>query len=210
MRLFQFWYSPFAAKIRKYLDLKGLDCEIVEVPYLDRRELVAVTGGYALVPVLEDGDQVVTDSARISAYLDERYAPSLRDEPATVMIEQWAEGPLEEIAFRVAAPGIESRFPQAQGGREDARSLFRLMRERRFGRGCIEAWRRDAESLSEQLSTLLSPVAKAVSRRRFILGDEPSLADAAVFGQLTMVELSAPGWLAARTPGLRDWWQRMK
>jgi glutathione S-transferase len=37
MRLFQFSYSPFAAKVRACLELKGVAFEPVEVPYLDRR-----------------------------------------------------------------------------------------------------------------------------------------------------------------------------
>ena len=36
-RLFQFHTSPFCAKVRKILDYKGVDYEIVEVDYLDAR-----------------------------------------------------------------------------------------------------------------------------------------------------------------------------
>jgi glutathione S-transferase len=210
MRLFQFSFSPFAAKVRRCLELKGLPFEVVEVPYLDRREIVALTGGQVHVPVLEDGGRVVTDSGRITAYLDERYPPSLRADPVAVLIEQWADGPLEDVAFRVAAPGLEERFAELQDGRQDARAMFRLVKERRYGTGCIDAWRRDADALSAQLMTLLAPVAKAVTRRPFLLGEVPGLADAAVYGQLYMVEAGAPGWIAARMPSLRDWWERVR
>jgi glutathione S-transferase len=210
MRLFQFSYSPFAAKVRKCLELKGLEVEVVEVAYLDRRELVALTGGHVHVPVLDDGGKVVTDSARITAYLDERYESSLRLDPLAVVVEQWAEGPLEDVAFRVATPGLEARFAQIQGGREDARALFRVMKERRYGAGCVEAWRREADELSARLVALLAPVAKKVGRQPFLLGETPTLADAAVYGQLFMVEAGAPGWIAACAPALRDWWERLR
>src|SRR4051812_41867507 len=99
MKLFQFAYSPYAAKVRKCLELKHLAYEIVEVPYLDRRELMAVTGGSVHVPVLVDGRTVVTDSPRITAWLDEHHAPSLRPGalagPA-VVFEQWADQVLED------------------------------------------------------------------------------------------------------------------
>jgi glutathione S-transferase len=62
----------------------------VKVPYLDRRALRPFTGGYVHVPVLEDGGTVVTDSACMTAWLDERYAPSLRADPLAVLIEAWA------------------------------------------------------------------------------------------------------------------------
>ena len=44
MRLHGFSYSSFVAKVRKCLGLKGLAFEM-GVPYLGRRELVALTGG---------------------------------------------------------------------------------------------------------------------------------------------------------------------
>jgi len=213
MRLFQFAYSPYVAKVRKCLELKGLEYEAVDVPYLDRRDLIALTGGYGYVPVLEDGGRVVTDSSRITAYLDERYPPSLRAGPLgplTVIVEQWAEGPLEDGVFRVACPGIEARFASLQGGREDARVLFRLMKERKYGTGCIEAWKRDAPSLSAHLEAALTPVAEAVASRPFLLGDLPTLADAAVYGQLHFLEVGTPGWLSSRMPALSPWFARIR
>ncbi len=210
MRLFQFSYSPFAAKVRKCLELKGLAYDLVEVPYLDRRELVALAGGYAHIPVLEDGGRVVTESARITAYLDERYAPSLRADPVAALVEGWADGILEDVLFRLATPGVEARFAELQGGREDARALFRIVKERKFGTGCIDAWKRDADVLSARVAELLAPVAAAVADRRFLLGARPSLADAAVWGELYMLELAVPGWIQTRVPGLRDWWERMR
>src|ERR1700760_4240192 len=106
MRLYSFAYSPYVAKIRKCLELKGIEFEVVEVPYLDRRELIAKTAGYSSVPVLDDGGEIVTDSARIGASLDARSPRSLRADPLAVVLEQWADGPFEDAAFRVAAPGL--------------------------------------------------------------------------------------------------------
>ncbi|HUK65931.1 MAG TPA: glutathione S-transferase family protein [Anaeromyxobacteraceae bacterium] len=209
MRLFQFSYSPFAAKVRRCLELKGLAYEAVEVPYLDRRELVASTGGYAHVPVLVDAGEVVTDSARITAYLDRRYPPSLRSDPESVLVEQWADNLLEDAAFKVACPGLEDRMA-AWNGREDARAIFRLMKERRYGLGCIERWRREAEGRCEELVAMLGPVVALVAERPFLLGGAPTLADASVYGQLFMIEAAAPGFIPARLPALRDWWERVR
>lgn len=209
MRLFQFWYSPYVAKVRKCLELKGLTFEPVEVPYLDRRELVAFTGGYAHVPVLDDGGEVVTDSARIVAYLDERYPPSLRADPLAVVVEQWAEGPLEEAAFRVAAPGMEDRFAALQGGREDARAVWVLMKERRYGAGALAAWRRYRAEHVRAVQALLEPVAWAAARRAFFLGDAPTLADAAVYGQLFMLDVALPGFVAEHLPALAAYYRRV-
>ena len=208
MRLLQFAYSPFAAKVRKCLELKGLEFEIVNVPYLDRRELVALTGGTLHVPVLEDRGRVMEESARITAYLDETYRPSLREDPLAVVIEGWADNVLEDVAFRLGSPGVFDRFAELEGGRADTPAFFRLIKERRWGPGCLDAWRSGERSLADRLVSLLRPIGEALAGRPFLLGQRPSLADAAVYGQLFMVELALPGLLERELPGLAAWYRR--
>lgn len=211
MRLLQFPYSPFAAKVRICLGAKQLDCELVDVPYLDRRELVALTGK-VMIPVLVDGDRVIEDSPRITAYLDERYGPSLRAGPLgslTVTLEQWADQTLEDSTFRLACPGLVSLIGTWDPGRElEAKAMFSLVKERRYGTGCIAEWKRDEARYTAKVIELLAPLSRAVEQRPFMLGDSLSLADAAVAGQLVMVEAALPGWLAKHVPGLTSWFAR--
>jgi glutathione S-transferase len=208
LRLHQFLYSPFAAKVRKCLELKGLAFEAVEVPYLDRREIVALTGGVH-VPVLQDGGAALADSARITAYLDERYPPSLREDPLAVVLEGWADQVLEDVAFRIAAPGIQDRFAALEGGRQDAAALFRLIKERKFGAGCIEAWRAAQGAFTDRLRELVRPIEAALADREFILGSRPTLADAAVWGELWMLEFGLPGFIGRTLPAMAEWYQRV-
>jgi glutathione S-transferase len=211
MKLYQFAYSPFAAKVRKCLELKGVDYTVVEVPYLDRRALLAVAGDVQ-VPVLVDGQSVVNDSPRITAYLDERYSPTLRPGPLTgtaVVYEQWADQLLEDVAFRLAAPLIEERMAELNGGREDAPALFRLVKERKYGVGCIDAWTAQEGELEAKLQTMLAPLAHTLSEQPFLLGDHPTLADAAVWGQLYMIEAVKPGRTVVFAPGLGAWYRRV-
>ncbi len=209
MRLFGFSFSPFVAKVRRCLEWKGMPYSYVEVPYLDRRELLALTGGYVHVPVLEDGGTVVTDSARITAWLDEHHAPSLRVDPLAVVIEGWADNVLEDVAFRIACPLIEPELPRLFGGRDDARAMWRLGKERKFGPGCIEAWAREADVLQGRASALLQPLSTKLRSQPFLLGATPSLADAAVYGQLSFLEMASPGWVASRAPGMKQWYGRV-
>ena len=39
-KLYQFLGSPFCAKVRKILAFKGVEFEVVEVDYLERKELL--------------------------------------------------------------------------------------------------------------------------------------------------------------------------
>ena len=207
MRLLQFSYSPFAAKVRVCLKLKQLACELVEVPYTQRAELVKLAGGVG-VPVLVDGSTVVTDSPRITAYLETKGGPSLREHPLAPLLEQWADHWLEETAFRLACPGLEDRMGKDQG--EEARLMFRLVKERRYGAGCIGLWRGEQARYAAETKTLLAPLVEAVRATGFALGNAPSVADAAVVGQLHMVEAALPGWVASDVPALAAWFEHLR
>ena len=206
MRLLQFSYSPYAAKVRTCLKLKELECELVNIPYTQRGELVRVSGGIG-VPVLVDGETVVTDSSRIAAYLETKGGPSLREPPLAPVLEQWADNWLEESAFRLACPGREDRVGAEQG--EEARLMFRLVKERKYGAGAVAAWRADQAKYSDETRALLQPIAEAVRTTGFVLGGAPSLADAAIVGQLVMVEVALPGWVRAQAPELGAWFERL-
>jgi glutathione S-transferase len=210
IRLHLFVHSPYAAKVRKCLELKGLAFEVVEVPYLDRRELTRLTGGI-YVPAIEDGGTAMAESARITAYLDERYAPSLRKDPLAVVLEAWADNVLEDVAFRLASPGLYDRFAGLHGGRADAAELFKLLKERKFGPGCLDVWRASAGAFTARLQELLRPIEAAVADREygFILGPAPSLADAAVWGELWMLEIAYPGFVEKSLAGLAAWYRRV-
>jgi|ERR1041385_8988408 glutathione S-transferase len=208
IRLLQLAYSPYAAKVRKCLELKKLDHELVEVPYMDRREVMRLTG-QVVVPVLVDGDHIVWDSPRITTHLDERYPVSLRPSAAAVVFEQWADSTLEDVAFRIASPMVEPRIAEQSGGRADAPGMYRYIKERKFGAGCIDLWKRTTPELTAKLRSICAPLARTLESQPFLLGDAPTLADAAVWGNFYMLEWASPGWTARELPELAAWYARL-
>ena len=207
MKLYQFAYSPYAAKVRSCLAIKKLAYEIVEVPYMDRRDVVQLSG-QVVVPVLVDGSTVVADSGRICAYLDERYAPSLRPTAAAVVFESWADGAFEDVAFRIACPPIEKKLNELNQ-RNDSAAMYRFVKERKFGFGCIDTWAKETPALLTKLRGLLAPIVRTLETQPFLLGDTPTLADAAVWGNFYMLEWAMPGWVAKETPEMRAWYERV-
>lgn len=206
MRLYQFSYSPYAAKIRIALKLKHLECEWVEVPYTNRAELVKVSGGIG-IPVLVDGSTVISDSPRILAHLETKGGPALRSNPLSVVLEQWADNWFEETAFHLACPGLEDLMGATQG--EEARLMFRLVKERRYGAGAVAQWRADQAKYSAETKSMLEPIAAAVRATGFVLGSSVSVADAAIAGQLHMVEAALPGWVKREVPALSGWYEAL-
>ena len=77
LTLYQREQCPFCTKVRRVLTDLNLEYRIVNVPKLgsERSEVLALEGIESPdVPILVDGDQVITDSDRIVAHLREKYA----------------------------------------------------------------------------------------------------------------------------------------
>jgi glutathione S-transferase len=76
MRLYQAEWCPFSHRVRAKLTELGIDYEIINVPAStkSRAELEEVAGTRA-IPVLVDGERVITDSGEAISYLEQRHAP---------------------------------------------------------------------------------------------------------------------------------------
>jgi glutathione S-transferase len=188
MKLYRFRYSPYARKVQMVLDLLGVSPEIVEVAYSDRDELATLTGGYIHVPVLvDDQGKVVTDSRAICEHLltgdaAKKLVPSPLEGPIWAYAD-FIEGPLEDVLFRIGSPAVRDAWP-----RPGERALYVLVKERKFGAGCVDAWERDREGLIARARHLLAPTLQTLAARPFLFGDAPTLADAALYGQCVMLE----------------------
>lgn len=209
MKLYRFPYSPYARKVQLLLDLLGEPYELVEVKYGDRRELSRLTGGYIYVPVLLDRDgSVVVESRTICERLLGRAA---NDElaPKSLAGPVWAyhdfcDGPLEDVLFRIATPALQATWDDPF-----ERALFTLVKERKFGAGCVDAWRRERPELVRRARHLLEPTVETLQLRPFLFGDAPTLADAALYGLLAMLEVGDPTLLEAFPAALREHSERL-
>jgi len=72
LRLYRFPYSTNVERVALALAFKGVEVESVAVDPADRSVARAVSG-QDLVPVLVDGDEVITDSTRILHHLEARF-----------------------------------------------------------------------------------------------------------------------------------------
>ena len=72
--LFQMEDCPYCGLVRRKLQALGLDYQVkVQHSNSDLRTDVIELSGQKSVPLLQDGDTVMDDSAKIMAYLDETY-----------------------------------------------------------------------------------------------------------------------------------------
>jgi glutaredoxin/uncharacterized protein (DUF302 family) len=75
MRLYQAEWCPFSHRVRAKLTELGIDYELVNVPASTqkRTELEEIAGTKA-IPVLVDGERVITDSGEAISYLEQKHA----------------------------------------------------------------------------------------------------------------------------------------
>jgi glutathione S-transferase len=188
MKLYRFRYSPYARKVQMVLDLLGARYDLIEVPYSDRNEIARVTGGYVYVPVLvDDSGRVVIESRDICQHLlagaeGERLVPPPWQGPIWAYAD-FVDGPLEDVLFRIASPAVRDRWPNPGD-----RALYVLVKERKFGAGCVDAWQRDRDALVQKARKLLAPTLVTLASRKFLFGDAPTLADAALYGVCKMLD----------------------
>jgi glutathione S-transferase len=202
MKLYRLRYSPYARKVQMLLDLAALQYELIEVSYGDRNELAKLTGGYIYVPVLvDDGGQVILESRVISdVIVSRREAKHLVPSPFEGPIWAYADfvdGPLEDILFRIASPAVRDAWATPF-----ERALYVLIKERKFGAGCVEAWERDRKSLVAKARQLLAPTLATLEQTPFLFGQKPTLADASLYGNCAMLEEAAPELLGEISAGL--------
>jgi len=209
LRLFQFASSPFCAKVRKILDYKGPAYELVEVDYLERKELL-LASGQIMVPALTlESGETITDSDRIAARLDELYPeptifpPDLRG--IHLALARYFDSELEDALFRAAVPDEIAHY-RRQG--RDREALWRLLRERKYGAGFCDAMVSGNRANMDRVREMLAPLDDSMRERAFLLG-RIGYADFALYGQLYYLgftgELKIPSGLA----NLRAFYERM-
>jgi glutathione S-transferase len=162
------------------------------------------------VPVLvDDGGRVTVESRRICELLladdsTSRLAPSPLEGPIWAYSD-FCDGPLEDLLFRVASPYVRDAF-EAPG----ERALYTLIKERKFGAGCVDQWQGDREALLDRARLLLAPSIRTLRSVPYVFGDAPTLADAALYGFLAMLFEAEPSLPGALAPELCPYMARLE
>jgi len=134
------WRIPFSTNVERValaLGHKRLEVEWVDVDRLDRTSVLEASG-QPLVPVLEEGGRIVSDSTAILEYLEERYPdPPLypRDESrraeAALMIDWfnrvWKRPPNELERMRSVEERVEKRVRAQAEELERSRDRFEAL-----------------------------------------------------------------------------------
>lgn len=212
LTLVQHPVSPFCASISTVLEAAGLPYTTHNVEIWDRRPVIALTdGAYYAIPVLVDARTpraVVVYEARddgqdLARYLDAQEQLGLF--PAALgglqeIIVQYIEGQVEDVGFRLNDAYFLPSLPDAV-----ERTMYIRHKERKFGKGCLEQWRRERDGLYARLVDALVPLERMLSHAPYLLGERPSFADYALYGVLRNYTYTAHNHLPPELTQIARW-----
>lgn len=185
--------SPFSEKIRLILGYKGLTWRSVMVPpIMPKPDVVALTGGYRRTPFLQVGRDIYCDTMLMCQVI-EAAAPEPSLYPASAagtasMLAHWADTQLfwSAIPYTMQPAGLASIF---EGAPPEAIKAFAADR----GSFAPNLKRPTPADATAQLQTFLGWLgAHLADGRRFMCGNEPSIADFSVAQCLWYVRRAPP------------------
>lgn len=199
--------SPFSWRTRLALAHKGLTPdEYVPVKFTDK-EIIAFSG-QGFVPVLVDGDKVVSDSWAIALYLEEAYPerPSLfgagQGPALTAFFKSWGDTALNAAVFPLVIADLHANIDPAD------QDYFRQTREKRLGR-TIESFAAERPKFLAALDKVLAPLRAHLAGSRFVCGEAPAYADYIAFSAFQWARCSSAQPIVPADDPLHGWLEVM-
>jgi glutathione S-transferase len=212
LELIQFPWSPYCLVQKRILEYAGTPFRITNIPSTDRTLVWRLSRHrYYQVPVLRDGGMVIfeTDerSQVIAKYLDEKlklwlfppHLAGLQD-----LIWPVIESEIEEVTFKLNDIYYQEFVPAAE------QVHYLRHKERKFGRGCLEQWRRERSNLRQELTRRLQPFEQMLTHQEFLLDERPRFVDFDLYGMLANLCYTGHHRLPAAHSRLRRWFERIR
>lgn len=207
--------SPFAEKVRLAFRLKNLAWHSVEAPIImPKPDLIALTGGYRRIPVMQIGADIYCDTAMILPELDRRYQIPLLNLPGhegvASMIAAWTDGKWFQTSVGVIFGALGDKVDDA----------FRKDREALSGQPFdIAAMQAAAPSLRSQWVSQLIWIedrltgGKGAGAGNYIISTKPGLVDVHAYMNVWFVNQTVPDFAAEcfeRAPRTKAWFERLR
>jgi len=181
-------FSPHCWKIVMALRHKGLDYEERPLPFT---AIPKIEGGISkTVPVLRDGQELISDSFQIALYLEQAYPDqlSLFDGEGGMALARLVEGYCQTLVHpvitHIALSDIHSMLAP------DDQAYFRTSREARLGK-TLEEIRASRDEAIATLPERLMPMRHMLGFQPFIGGEAPLFADYILFGALQWLRVTS-------------------
>jgi glutathione S-transferase len=211
IELIQFPWSPFCIVQRRILEFSGAPFKIINIPNADRSLVWKLTKQrYYGVPIIHNGKNVIfeiaDDSQVIAKFLDEELELGLfpaKWRGVQSVLWRFIENEVEGAVFRLNEIYWKEFVPKAE------QVAFLRHKERKFGHGCIDQWRKGQKLWLKQLEEKLIPFEQMLLHTPFLLDDQPRFVDFDLFGMLENFLFSGHYKLPKPHWQIRQWHRRM-
>jgi glutathione S-transferase len=199
-------YSTFSWRTRLALLHKGLAFEVHPVSVADKGAIRF--SGQDLVPIIRDGDRIVSDSWKIACFLEQTYP----DRPAlfggalgrnlTYFFNMWADRELIPLLVPPLMLDVLGCVGEAEAVHH------RTQMETIFKRKLEDLYAERAKTL-EQFRKRLAPVRRILSDQAFIGGKTPAYADHILFGVLQWARVVSLEQVLDDSDVIERWFERV-
>lgn len=216
LTLYQFESCPFCWKVKSLLHFSKIPYKKIEVNPMNSKELEPL--GLKKVPVLVDGETVVTESSVVMDYINEHYAHLANDDT----VPQWRDW-VDDTLVHFIPPIIYKDFGTAWQtfGEVLKPSGFGAVKRTMIRFAGSMAMSKSAQKKARERGITDAPagLTQAVTRwveeglagRPFHGGDVPDLADLSVFGVFRSTDgLAAVNLAKASSPAFAQWYDQLK
>jgi glutathione S-transferase len=192
-RLYHYPLSPFSRKVRLSLAEKKIEVELVEERYWEQGSDFLRRNPAGKVPILRLGNRTMADSGAICEYLEEAY-------PTPALLPKGAESRYE---VRRLVAWFDDKFYKEVTSMLVGERVFRKI----MGTGYPDSG--NVKSGSRAIRYHLDYMAHILEQRRWLAGNEMSLADFAAAAQLSCLDyISDVDW--NRSEVVKDWYTKIK
>ncbi|MAC60137.1 MAG: glutathione S-transferase [Novosphingobium sp.] len=186
MKLYHYPLSGHSHRVRLFLSLIGVEAELAQVDLGSGEHRAApflALNRFGQVPVLEDGDTIVSDSNAILVYLAKKYERSdwLPEDPAgAAAVQRWLSVAAGQIAYGPGAARLIALF------------------NARF----------DMAEVSARAHAILRLIDAELDTRIWIAASRPTLADVALYSYIARAQ---DGRIALSSyPAIQAWLARIE
>jgi len=196
-------FSPHAWRTTMALAHKGLEHESRGVAFTEIGTIC--DGERKIVPTIEDGEQVLSDSWAIALHLEDSVTSGRslfggeKGKAHALFINNWASFGLQPLLLQIMILELFERLQDRD------KAYFRESREKRFGRS-LEDHAALADEAKKRLPAMLAPLSMTLNSQAWLGGDVPSYADYIALGAFQWVRTSSsfdlPGFAGEK---VADW-----
>lgn len=172
-------FSPYCWRTRMALEHKGLAYETVPVRFTDK-DVIAFSG-QERVPVIRDGENVISDSWDIAEYLEAQYpgeASLFGGEVGHALarfLNTWTDWVMHAALIKLVIADILTHVDDAD------REYFIESRSARLGKPPADVQTRSGEDL-KPFANAVSTIKASLGDNEFLSGSAPAYGDYIVFG----------------------------